>query len=130
MNIGQIAKRSGISAKMIRYYEQTGLIAPVQRSAAGYRVYSDQDLKTLQFIVHAKQLGFATEQIKALLGLWLHEHRQSASVKHLAQQHIQQLKQKIASLQHMVAVLEQSVAACAGDEHPQCCILDQLEQGV
>ena len=130
MNIGQAAKRSGISAKMIRYYEDIGLLPAAKRSDAGYRVYTDADIKTLSFIQHARELGFSSEQMKELLGLWLNQSRQSREVKQLAQKHIQFLEQKIADMQHMLVILQQSVEQCAGNEQSDCQILKQIEQGV
>ncbi|WP_216935482.1 MULTISPECIES: Cu(I)-responsive transcriptional regulator [unclassified Acinetobacter] len=130
MNIGQAAKRSGISAKMIRYYEDIGLLSAPKRSDAGYRVYTEADIKTLSFIQHARELGFSSEQMKELLGLWLNSSRQSSEVKQLAQKHIQFLQQKIADMQHMLMILEQSVEQCAGNQQSDCQILKQIEQGV
>lgn len=130
MNIGQAAKRSGISAKMIRYYEDIGLLPAPKRSDTGYRVYSDADIKILSFIHHARELGFSSEQMKELLGLWLNSSRQSSEVKQLAQKHIQFLQQKIADMQHMLLILQQSVEQCAGNEQSDCQILKQIEQGV
>ena len=130
MNIGQAAKRSGISAKMIRYYEDIGLLPAAKRSDAGYRVYTDADIKTLSFIQHARELGFSSEQMKELLGLWLNSSRRSSEVKQLAQKHIQFLQQKIANMQHMLVILQQSVEQCADNEQSDCQILKQIEQGV
>ncbi|WP_312309592.1 Cu(I)-responsive transcriptional regulator [Acinetobacter variabilis] len=130
MNIGQAAKRSGISAKMIRYYEDIGLLPNPKRSDSGYRVYSEDDIKTLSFIQHARELGFSSEQMKELLGLWLNDARHSSDVKQLAQKHIELLQQKISDMQNMMKILQQSVAQCAGDEQSDCQILKQIEQGV
>src|SRR5690606_40336884 len=130
MNIGQAAKRSGISAKMIRYYEDIGLLPAPKRSDTGYRVYSDADIKILSFIQHARELGFSSEQMKEILGLWLNSSRQSSEVKQMAQTHIQFLQQKIADIQHMLLILKQSVEQCAGNEQSDCQILKQIEQGV
>ncbi|MGE8538737.1 MAG: Cu(I)-responsive transcriptional regulator [Acinetobacter sp.] len=130
MNIGQAAKRSGISAKMIRYYEDIGLLPSPKRSDAGYRVYNDADIKSLSFIQHARELGFSSEQMKELLGLWLDHSRQSSEVKQLAQKHILFLQQKIADMQQMLVILQQSVEQCAGNEQSDCQILKQIEQGV
>lgn len=129
MNIGQAAKHTGISAKMIRYYEDIGLIEPAKRSDAGYRIYAAQDLKTLGFIKHARELGFSSEQMKELISLWRNTGRSSAEVKQLASQHIAALNEKIQTMQEMVQVLEQSVACCAGDHRPECSILNHLEKG-
>lgn len=129
MNIGQAAKQSGISAKMIRYYESIGLLTAAQRSAAGYRVYSEQDLKTLNFIRHARELGFSTEQMKELISLWKNSGRQSAEVKALTLKHIDELNQKIQRLQEMVNLLQQSAQHCLGNHSAECAILDQIEKG-
>ncbi|WP_180123574.1 Cu(I)-responsive transcriptional regulator [Acinetobacter sp. YH12097] len=130
MNIGQAAKASGISAKMIRYYESIGLLNNAQRTDAGYRVYSEADIKTLSFLRHARDLGFSSEQMKDLLGLWKNQSRQSVEVKALALKHIQTLNQKIADLQAMVEILQQSVDGCAGNDQADCTILNQIETGM
>ncbi|UUS59014.1 MULTISPECIES: Cu(I)-responsive transcriptional regulator [Acinetobacter] len=130
MNIGQAAKASGISAKMIRYYESIGLLNNAQRTDAGYRIYSEADIKTLSFLRHARDLGFSSEQMKDLLGLWKNQSRQSVEVKSLALKHIQTLNQKIADLQAMVEILQQSVDGCAGNDQADCTILNQIETGM
>ncbi|BCU64852.1 Cu(I)-responsive transcriptional regulator [Acinetobacter bouvetii DSM 14964 = CIP 107468] len=129
MNIGQAAKQSGISAKMIRYYEDIGLLPASKRTDAGYRMYSEEDIKTLKFIQHSRELGFSTEQMKELMSLWKNEGRQSAEVKELTQKHIDALNKKIADLQAMVSALQQSVDCCAGNQQAECEILNQIEQG-
>lgn len=129
MNIGQAAKHSGLSAKMIRYYEDVGLLGAVKRSATGYRIYAAQDLRTLNFIQHARALGFSSTQMKALISLWQNHDRHSAEVKQLTLAHIQELNQKIKSLENMVAILQQASAGCAGDEGAECSILDQIAAG-
>lgn len=129
MNIGQAAKQSGISAKMIRYYEDIGLLPAPKRTDAGYRMYSEEDIKTLKFIQHSRELGFSTEQMKELMSLWKNEGRQSAEVKELTQKHIDALNKKIADLQAMVSALQQSVDCCAGNQQAECEILNQIEQG-
>ena len=130
MNIGQVSKQSGISSKMIRYYEQIGLLDAAKRASSGYRVYSDQDLKTLNFIRHARDLGFSSEQMKELLSLWKNTERQSAEVKQLTLQHIQVLNEKIAQLQAMVNLLQHSANHCSGNEQADCAILKNIELGV
>lgn len=89
--IGQAAEASGISRKMIRYYEETGLLPPVRRSESGYRYYSDDDIRRLQFIRRARDMGFSLERISLLLSLWQNEQRHSADVKALVQQYIDEL---------------------------------------
>ncbi|WP_425451884.1 Cu(I)-responsive transcriptional regulator [Thalassospira indica] len=127
MNIGQAAKASGVSAKMIRYYEQTGLIPAADRTDSGYRDYSDTDVHMLRFIRRARDLGFSVAEIGDLLNLWRDETRQSAEVKRLAQGHIDALEKKIVVLQDMAHSLTMLVNACHGDHRPHCPILQRLE---
>lgn len=127
MNIGQASKASGVSAKMIRYYEQTGLIARADRTASGYRDYSEADVHVLRFIRRARDLGFSVTDIAELLGLWRDDTRQSAEVKRLAQGHIEELKHKITALQDMTQTLTSLVEACQGDHRPHCPIIERLE---
>jgi Cu(I)-responsive transcriptional regulator len=128
MNIGEAAKVSGVSAKMIRYYEATGLIAKASRSDAGYRHYSEMDVHTLRFIRRARDLGFTMEQIAQLLALWRDRSRRSADVKRLALAHIAVLRHKIAELEAMAATLSHLATHCHGDDRPHCPILANLAE--
>ena len=128
MTISEVAKKSGISAKMIRYYEQIGLIAPAPRTDAGYRVYSEAEVHTLGFIRRARDLGFTVKQIETLLALWTDQERASSDVKAMATTHIEELKLKIEELQKMMATLEHLVQNCQGDDRPHCPILEGLEE--
>lgn len=126
MNIGQAAKASGVSAKMIRYYESIGLIARAYRTDSGYRNYGDQDVHTLRFIRRSRDLGFTVEQIGELLALWNDRGRASADVKALALSHIAGLKAKIHELEAMTRTLEHLADHCTGDERPDCPIIEDL----
>lgn len=128
MNIGTAAKASGISAKMIRYYEQIGLIPEAERRASGYREYSDTDIHTLRFIRRARDLGFSVAEIGELLSLWHDRDRQSGDVKRIALQHIGELRRRIAEMEGMVDTLATLADACAGDQRPDCPILGELAQ--
>lgn len=125
MNIGEAAKRSGISAKMIRHYESIGLLK-ASRGTNGYRVYDDVDIHRLVFIRHARDAGFTMTQIRALLNLWTDTSRASADVKRIAADHIAALKQRKAEIEAMIGTLEALTAACHGDERPECPIIDSL----
>ena len=127
MNIGQAAKASGVSAKMIRHYEAIGLIPAGHRTDAGYRTYSDNDLHSLRFIKRARSIGFALETIRELLSLWQNKTRASADVKALAQAHLAGLEHKIHELTEMRDTLRQLVNSCHGDHRPDCPILGGLE---
>ena len=129
MNIGQAAKASGVSAKMIRHYEEVGLIPAATRTDAGYRQYGPSDVHTLRFVRHARDLGFSIAEIGELVGLWHNRKRPSRQVKALAQAHIQELEQKVHELLAMKATLEHLVHCCHGDDRPECPILDTLAGG-
>ncbi|WP_300731122.1 Cu(I)-responsive transcriptional regulator [Pseudomonas sp.] len=129
MNIGQAAKHSGLSAKMIRYYESTGLLKPAHRTDSGYRVYSDDDLHTLAFIKRSRDLGFSLDEVGKLLTLWQDRQRASGDVKALARQHIEALNQKIRELSSLRDTLQVLVESCQGDHRPDCPILKDLESG-
>lgn len=126
MNIGDVAQRSGVSAKMIRYYESVGLIPPAQRSNAGYREYSGYDLDVLCFIRRLRELGFSVKQMEEMLSLWKNPARSSADVKQLALAHSKALEQKAERLLDMSRQLRQLAAECRGDNLPECAILDGL----
>lgn len=128
MNIGDAAKASGVSAKMIRHYESVGLFPEAQRTESGYRQYGEKDLSTLRFIRQSRDLGFSIEQIRELLGLWQNRRRPSRQVKALALAHIQELEEKLQELQAMKATLEHLVHCCHGDERPDCPIIETLAQ--
>ena len=128
MNIGQAAKFSGVSAKMIRYYEQIGLIPKAIRSDAGYRHYSSPDVHSLRFIRRARDLGFSVDQISGLLVLWRDRDRASADVKAMALSHAAGLNAKIAELQAMAQTLEHLADHCHGNDRPDCPILADLAE--
>ena len=124
--IGEAARRAGVSARMVRHYEALGLLAPVGRTDSGYRQYSDADVHALRFIGRARTLGFSMEEIRELLGLWQDKGRASASVKRIAQAHIDDLAERIAAMQAMQRTLQSLVHCCHGDQRPDCPILDDL----
>ena len=129
MNIGEAAKASDVSTKMIRHYESIGLIDAARRTDAGYRLYSERDVQVLQFIHRSRTLGFSLEQIRTLLALWQDKQRASKDVRAMARQHIDELDRKIADMQAMRRTLETLATRCHGDERPDCPILDDLSHG-
>ena len=125
MNIGEVAERSGIPPKTIRYYEDIGLVRP-QRSGNGYRAFRETDLHKLAFLGRARALGFSIDDCRNLLGLYEDENRESAQVKAVAEEHLSSIDEKIAQLQSMRETLSHSVASCHGDQRPDCPILSDL----
>ncbi|MGO4572040.1 Cu(I)-responsive transcriptional regulator [Microvirga sp. 2TAF3] len=126
MNIGEAAQASGISAKMVRYYERIGLIRPATRTESGYRVYDAEDIHTLRFIRRARGLGFSIEETGQLLALWRDKTRASADVKSFALKHVKELQAKIDELQAMSRTLRHLASHCHGDDRPDCPILDDM----
>lgn len=126
MNIGEAARRSGISAKMIRYYEQIGLIGPAARRESGYRDYDLADLHRLGFLQRARDLGFSVKQMGDLLALWADKDRTSADVKAIARAHIKALEVKRTALEQMIQSLKGLTDQCHGDQRPDCPIIDGL----
>jgi len=126
MNIGEASNASGVSAKMIRYYEEIELIPHPARTDSGYRAYTLADVHRLRFIRRARDLGFPVAEIAELLSLWDDRSRKSADVKRLAQGHIADLEERIRNLGQMADTLQTLSDCCAGDERPDCPILANL----
>ena len=129
MNIGEASKQSGVSAKMIRHYEGLGLLPAAPRTEAGYRQYDAAAVHTLRFIRRARDLGFGTDEIHALLALWRNRKRASGQVKRIALAHATDLQRRIDAMQAMQRTLEHLARCCAGDARPDCPILDDLAGG-
>ena len=129
MNIGQVSKASGISAKMIRYYETIDLVPKAGRTEGGYRDYSPGDMHRLRFIRRARDLGFSFDQVRELLKLWSDKRRSSSNVKKVALEHIAELELRAAQLEDMIRTLKHLADACEGNHRPDCPIIDELESG-
>lgn len=127
MNIGQASKASGVSAKMIRYYESIDLIPRSARRESGYREYGPADIHRLAFVRRARDLGFSMDQIRELLRLWGDDRRSSAEVKAIVMQHVTELKQRASQLNEMAEALKHLASACEGDHRPECPIIKGLE---
>ena len=126
MNIGEASRLSGLPAKTIRYYEDTGLIAPPARAENGYRHYSEADVHKLRFVRHSRGLGFSVDECAQLLSLYEDKDRQSADVKAIAQKHLSEIDEKILELQELRATLHHLVNTCHGDGRPDCPILEGI----
>ena len=129
MRIGAASAASGVSAKMIRHYEAIGLLRPAERRENAYREYGERDIHELHFIRRARRLGFSIAEIGALLALWRDRARPSREVRRIAAAHICELEKRVADMQAMAKTLGKLVAACHGDDRPDCPILDDLAMG-
>jgi Cu(I)-responsive transcriptional regulator len=126
MNIGAVASVSGVSAKMIRHYEELALWPAARRTESGYRQYEQNDVHRLRFIRHSRDRGFSLAEIAELVSLWQNRRRPTRLVKALAQTHIKELEKKAAELLAMKSALEHLVQCCHGDDRPECPILEGL----
>jgi Cu(I)-responsive transcriptional regulator len=126
VNIGEAAELSGVSAKMIRYYEGVGLLPAARRSDSGYREYDRADVHRLRFVQRARDFGFSMAQVGALLGLWADRSRPSKEVKRIALGHVAELDDKIKHLRAMRNSLKHLANCCHGDNRPDCPILEDL----
>ena len=126
VNIGEAARQSGVSAKMLRHYESLGLLGKVNRTDSGYRLYSPADVHTLRFIKRCRDLGFSMAEIAELVDLWQNRKRASSSVKKIAQKHVDELNARVEAMQSMQRALSILLDCCHGDERPDCPILDDL----
>ena len=127
MNIGEVAAMSEVNSKMIRRYEEQGIIPKAGRSLAGYRQYSEKDVHILRFVKRARELGFSMKDIKQLVSLWRNKSRPSSQVKNIALKHQTELEKKMKEMQSMLSTLNNLVKNCHGDDRPDCPILDELD---
>jgi len=129
LNIGGLAKRTGIAAKTIRYYESVGLLPAPARSEGNYRLYGERDVATLRFVQRARRLGFSLKEVGDLVALWRDRQRVSADVRTLAAAHLGEIERKLGELETMRATLRHLIRRCHGDERPDCPIIDELAMG-
>ncbi len=125
-NIGEAARRSDVSAKMVRHYESLGLLPHVDRTDSGYRQYTGKEVHTLRFIKRSRDLGFSMAEIADLLKLWQNRRRSSADVRRIASKHMDELNKRMAEMEAMKHTLEHLIHCCQGDQRPDCPILDEL----
>ncbi len=129
MRISEAARLSGVSAKLIRYYEGAGLLSPAGRDANRYRIFNERNVHELRFIKRARSLGFPIKQIDDLLKLWRDNQRPSRKVRALATLHRQSVVDRMNAHRSIVKVLTRLIAACKGDDRPDCPIIEELSSG-
>lgn len=122
----ELAKATGCNLETIRYYEKTGLLAEPLRSAKGYRIYGESDIRRLRFIMRARALGFTIEEIRGLLALVDGGTQTCSEVKARTELHLEDVRTKIADLRRIETILAETAAQCSGGAVPQCAVLDAL----
>jgi MerR family gold-responsive transcriptional activator of gol and ges genes len=126
MRIGEASLLSGVSAKLIRYYENEGLLSPAGRDKNGYRDFDDRNVYELRFIKRARALGFPIKQIVELLSLWRDTRRPSRKVRALAENHRKAIASRMEAHREIIDVLTRLIDSCRGDDRPECPILEEF----
>jgi MerR family copper efflux transcriptional regulator len=126
MNIGQASAASGVSAKMIRYYESIALLPAAERREQGYRDYGHEDIHRLAFVRRARDLGFSIDQIRSLLALWSDTGRSNADVRAIARTHVREMEEQARKLQQMIGTLNHLIGSCEKGSRAGCPIIEEL----
>ena len=129
MNIGEAAKKSGLSVKTVRYYDEINLIKPIKNRATNYRHYTTADLAKLQFFGKARRFNFSIKECKELLSLYENQNRSSKEVRNLTLTKIAEIDVKLTELENLREQLSHLVNCCKGNERPECPIIDELATG-
>lgn len=122
----ELARRTGCNLETIRYYEKIGMMPDPPRTGAGYRVYDERHIARLRFILRARELGFAIEEIRGLLELVDGGTQTCAEVKERTERHLADVRTKIADLKRIEKVLAQTASKCSGEDVPECPVLEAL----
>ena len=125
MNVGEAARRAGLSPKTLRYYDEVGVVSPA-RAESGYRAYSEGDVQRLRFLGRARRLGFPLERCRTLLSLYTDEARHSREVKRVVAEQVAEIERRVRALESIRDTLERLAAGCRGDDRPECPILDEF----
>ncbi|MCC2605216.1 Zn(2+)-responsive transcriptional regulator [Planctobacterium marinum] len=131
--IGQLAKLEAISVEALRFYDQQGVLSPGHRAENGYRLYSEEDRKTLKFIQSAKNLGFTLAEIHELLDIKVDSRSHTCEeVKTIAEHKLQDIQERIRQLQRFETTLKKVVKTCCGgpESAEHCSILEAIEERV
>lgn len=123
---GELAKATGCNLETIRYYEKTGMMPDPPRTAAGHRIYGQSHIQRLRFILRARELGFAIDEIKGLLGLVDGGTQTCGEVKALTERHLSDVRRKIEDLRRIEKVLAATAGQCSGEDVPECPVLEAL----
>src|SRR5262245_30040842 len=126
MAIGELARKTGVNIETIRYYERSALLAAPPRTAGGRRVYGTGHLRALAFIRRARELGFAIEDIRALLALAEPGRASCAEVERIATTHLAGVRAKLEDLSRLERTLADTVSRCSREANPVCPVLDAL----
>lgn len=128
LSIGKVAARTGCNIETIRFYEKEGLLPPPGRTEGGHRLYTTEMVGRLVFVRRCRELGFSMAEIRQLLSLVDGDQVSCERVKDIADQHLLDIRSKIADLRKMERTLRDLSSQCSGDDVPQCPIIEVLQQ--
>ena len=126
---GELARRTGINLETIRYFERIGMLAAPPRTQGGHRVYGEEHVRALGFIRRARDLGFAPEEVRAILALGGPGKASCGEVREIAVHHLEQVRAKMADLSRLERLLAATIEHCSGGQAPDCAVIDMLEGG-
>ena len=126
VTIGKVAKITDCNIETIRYYEKIGLLQEPERSEGGFRLYTNEEIKRLNFIKRARRLGFSLDEIRGLLELVDSDSYTCSEVKEITLEHLQEIERKITDLENLRSVLAEMASTCEGGEVPDCAVIEVL----
>lgn len=124
---GELARRTGVNSETIRYFERIGMLSTPQRTEGGHRVYDEEHVRSLSFVRRARGLGFAPDEVRAILDLGGPGKAHCGEVQDIAERHLEQVRTKIADLLEIERLLAATVERCSGGSDPDCAVIDMIE---
>ena len=125
---GDLARRTGVNAETIRYFERVGILASPQRTEGGHRVYNQNHVRALSFIHRARGLGFSPDQVRAIVELGGPGKATCGEVREIASHHLEHVRTKIADLVEIEHLLAMTIERCSGRPNSECAVIDMIEQ--
>lgn len=125
-SIGALSRQTGVKVPTIRYYEQTGLLAPPERTEGNQRRYTEQEAERLGFIKHARDLGFSIESIRNLIELSDHPETPCAQASRIAREQLAEVRERIRKLRRLEVELRRISTGCNDGSTGDCYVLKAL----
>ena len=125
---GELARRTGVNAETILYFERIGMLPAPLRTAGGHRIYDERHVRTLGFVRSARKLGFTPAEVREILELGGPGRARCAEVRDIAADHLEQVRSKIGDLTRIEHLLTRTIDHCSGRPEPECAVIDMIEQ--
>lgn len=124
---GEIARRTGVNAETIRYFERIGILPEPPRTEGGHRIYDESHVRTLGFVRRARNLGFTPDEVRTILDLGGPGKAACGEVREIAAHHLEQVRAKITDLVEIERILARTITHCVGDADPECAVIEMIE---